>query len=71
MVLGYQHQKALIQVAITYTPIRYLHEDRSLTNGNFWESTPKTHLDEIGAMYGKGINVWRFFLNGSAGLAYI
>jgi hypothetical protein len=51
--------------------LRYLHEDRSTSGAPFWESSPKTHLDEIGLMYGKGFDVWRFFFNGSAGAAYV
>ncbi len=51
--------------------IRYLHEDRALNSAPFWESTPRSHLDEIGIMYGGGFKIWRFFLDGSGGLAYI
>jgi hypothetical protein len=50
---------------------RYLHEDRSITGGNFWQPGKYSHLDETGIMYGKGFEIWRLFLNASAGMAYI
>jgi hypothetical protein len=51
--------------------LRYLHEDRSLGTNPFWEKSPSAHLNEFGIMYGKGLDIWRFFVNGSAGFAYI
>jgi hypothetical protein len=51
--------------------VRYLHEDKSITGGNFWEVSKFAHLDEAGIMYGKGFEIWRLFINGSVGAAYI